>query len=77
MTKMKKVKIIKINYSQPILINNQCISIKNETCIPKKMINITKVKNNNINNSLKYFEFTDFKGLPFPICLFNLTDNVV
>lgn len=44
----------------------------------KKMIDITKVKKDNINNSLRYLnELPDFKDLPIPLCLFNMTDNDV
>ena len=65
-------------YTGAILINSQCVSYKNDSCTPKKMIDITKVKKENIKNSLRYLdEFPDFKDLPVPICLFNITDNDV
>ena len=65
-------------YTAAILINSQCVSIKNESCTPKKMIDITKVKKDDIKNSLRYLdEIPDFKDLPVPLCLFNLTDNDV
>ena len=65
-------------YTGAILINSQCVSYKNDSCTPKKMIDITKVKKENIKNSLRYLdEFPDFKDLPVPLCLFNITDNDV
>ena len=61
-----------------ILINSQCVTFKNETCTPNKIIDFTKVKKSNMNSSLRYLdEFPDFKDLPVPLCLFNITDNDV
>ena len=61
-------------YTVAILINSQCFSINDENCTPKKMIDITKVKKDNINSSLRYVdELPDFKDLPVPLCLFNIT----
>ena len=65
-------------YTASILINSQCFSIKDDNCTPVKMIDISKVKSEEIQNSLKYLdEILDFKDLPIPLCLFNITDNDV
>ena len=65
-------------YTASILINSQCVSIKDDNCTPVKMIDISKVKSEEIQNSLKYLdEILDFKDLPIPLCLFNITDNDV
>ena len=65
-------------YTGAILINSQCSSYKDENCIPKNMIDISQFKKDNINNSLRYLnELPDFKDLPIPLCLFNITDNDV
>ena len=64
-------------YTGAILINSQCISYNDENCIPKNMIDISQVKKDNINNSLRYLNESDFKDLPIPLCLFNITDNDV
>ena len=40
------------NIQLPILINSQCFSFNGENCIPKQMIDIKKVKSEDIQNSL-------------------------
>ena len=64
-------------YTASILINSQCVSIKNENCSPQKMINISKINSENIQNSLESLDELDYKDLPIPLCLFNMTDNDV
>ena len=61
-------------YTASISISSQCISMKNEDCIPQKMIDMTKINHRNIR-SLE--EIKDLKDIPVPLCLFNLTDNDV
>jgi hypothetical protein len=63
-------------YTVAILINSQCFSLNNEDCTPKQMIDIKKVKSEDIQNSLNQFdEKIDLKDLPIPLCLMNLTDS--
>ena len=65
-------------YTVAILINSQCYSTNEETCTPKKMIELKNIKSDDVENSLRHLdEKTDLKDLPIPLCLFNLTDNDV
>ena len=65
-------------FTAAMLINSQCVSLTEENCTPKKMIDITKVKKDDIKSSLRYLdELPDFKDLPVPLCLFDITDNNV
>ena len=51
-------------YTIAILINNQCFSFNGENCIPKQMIDIKKVKSEDIQNSLSLLhEKIDLKDL--------------
>ena len=61
-------------YTASIAISSQCISINDKECEPKKLIDLAEI--NNIDK-INVDELGDFKDLPIPICLFNLTDNNV
>ena len=65
-------------YTVALLISSQCFSFNGEDCTPKQMIDIKKVKSEDIQNSLRrQDEKIDLKDLPIPLCLMNLTDNNV
>ena len=61
------------SYTASISISSQCISMQNEDCQPKTMVNFSKI----VNNLRHLDEIEDLKDIPVPICLFNLTDNDV
>ena len=61
-------------FTASISISSQCISSKDENCEPQRMIDFSKVTKKNIR-SLE--EMKDFKDIPIPLCLFNITDNDV
>ena len=61
-------------YTAAISIVSECYSRENETCIPKKIVDLTN-SDNNENKDTK--EINDLKDFPLPICLFNMTDNDV
>ena len=65
-------------YTVAILINSQCFSINGENCIPNKMIDFKKVKNEDVQNSLKHLDKEiELKDLPIPLCLIKITNNNV
>ena len=61
-------------YTGAISIVSECISKENETCVPKKLVDLTNSDNNEIKNSK---EINDLKDIPLPLCLFNITNNDV
>ena len=59
-------------YTAAISIVSECFSRENETCVPKKLVDLTSPDYNE-NKDKK--EINDLKDIPIPICLFNITDN--
>ena len=59
-------------YTAAISIVSECYSTENETCVPKKLVDLTSPDYNE-NKDKK--EINDLKDIPIPICLFNITDN--
>ena len=59
-------------YTGAISIISECVSRENETCIPKKIVDLMNADNNEIKNSK---EINDLKDIPLPLCLFNITNN--
>ena len=59
-------------YSAAIAISSQCISIENENCEPKNLVNFIDPDNTKLNN---LEEIDDLKDIPISLCLFNLTNN--
>ena len=60
-------------YTAAISIVSECFSRENETCVPKKLVDLTNSENKENNSK----EIDDLKNIPLPICLFNMTDNDV
>ena len=63
-------------YTVAMLVNSQCVSTKNKDCVPKKMINMTKINTENIQNILNNLDKLP-DNIPIGLCLFELTDNDV
>ena len=61
-------------YTAAILITNQCIDTKKENCEPQEMIGLNKATKTNLRH---LEDIPDFKDVPLPLCLFNITDNDV
>ena len=63
-------------YMAAISIVSECTLVGEGDCQPEKLIDLTAEKktNNNINARVLN-NAEDFKDLPIPLCLFNITDN--
>ena len=61
-------------YLCAIAISSECVSSKDEFCIPKKLVDLFEQDNSNLRN-LK--EIDSLENFPIPLCFFNLTDNNV
>ena len=59
-------------YTAAISIVSECYSTENETCVPKKLVDLTSPDYNETKDKK---EINDLKDIPIPICLFNITDN--
>ena len=61
-------------YLCALTISSECVSSKDEYCIPKKLVDFNDQDKSNMRN-LK--EINDYENFPMPLCFFNLTDNNV
>ena len=61
-------------YLCAIAISSECVSSKDEYCIPQKLVDLNEQDNSNTRN-LK--EINNFDNFSIPLCFFNLTDNNV
>ena len=59
-------------YTASISLVSQCLSLKNEDCELKELVDLS---NNDKTNLRSLKEVTDLKDIPVPLCLFNLTDT--
>ena len=59
-------------YTASISMVSQCLSVKNEDCELKELVNLS---NNDKTNLRSLKEVTDLKDIPVPLCLFNLSDT--
>ena len=61
-------------YFCSISISSECISSKNEYCVPKKLVDLTDLDNSNLRNTQ---EIDSLENFPIPLCFFNITENNV
>ena len=59
-------------YTCSISIASECISTKDEYCLPKKLVDLNDQDYSNVGQ-LKKIEILE--NIPLPICIFNMTDN--
>ena len=64
-------------YLCSIAIASECISTKDEYCIPKKLVDLNDQDYSHVKTLRNLDEEEDFKNFPLPLCFFNLTDNNV
>ena len=62
-------------YTGVILMDSYCLSLEDENCIPKELLDLTSNMNNTNLNLRNLKELDNLKDIPIPICLFNLTNN--
>ena len=61
-------------YLCAISIASECVSSKDEYCLPKKQMDLNDQDNSELRN---LNEINNLENIPFPLCLFNMTDNNV
>ena len=61
-------------YTCAIAIASECISIKDEFCLPKKFVDLIDQDYSSVRN---LNQVDNLKDIPLPLCLFNMTDNNV
>ena len=61
-------------YLCAITISSECISSKDEYCIPKKLFDLN---DQDISSRRNLQEIDNFENFPIPLCFFNLTNNNV
>ena len=62
-------------YTAAISIVSECSIMGEDNCQPLKLVDLTAEKKSNTNNVRILNNEEDFKDLPIPLCLFNITDN--
>ena len=62
-------------YTAAISIVSECNVMDADDCQPEKMIDLTGGKKETENNTTILNSVDDYKDLPIPLCLFNITDN--
>ena len=61
-------------YLCSISISSECLSLLDEYCIPKKLVDLIDQDYSHVRNLQQE---NDLENLPIPLCFFNLTDNNV
>ena len=61
-------------YFCSISIASECVSTKDEYCLPKKLVDLNDQDYSHVS---ALNQVDDFKNFPLPLCFFNLTDNNV
>ena len=61
-------------YTCSISIASECISTKDEYCLPKKLVDLNDQDYSNVRRLNKV---ESLENIPLPICIFNMTDNNV
>ena len=62
-------------YTLAISIVSECITTDDQDCEPQKLIDLTSESKKSNNNIRRLATPEDFKDIPLPLCLFNITDN--
>ena len=63
-------------YTAAISVVSECHSIDADDCEPEPMVNLSSEKKSNANRNARILNnVEDYKDLPIPLCLFNITDN--
>ena len=61
-------------YTCSISIASECISIKDEYCLPRKLVDLNDQDYSNVR---RLDELESLENVPIPLCIFNMTDNNV
>ena len=61
-------------YTCSISIASECISIKDEYCLPRKLVDLNDQDYSNVR---RLDELESLENIPIPLCIFNMTDNNV
>ena len=61
-------------YLCSIAISSECISMNDENCIPRKLVDLN---NQDYSHVRKLQQVDNLENFPLPLCFFNLTDNNV
>ena len=61
-------------YTCSISIASECISIKDEYCLPRKLVDLNDQDYSNVR---RLEELESLENIPIPLCIFNMTDNNV
>jgi len=62
-------------YTAAISIVSECFAMDVDDCEPEKMVDLTGGKSTQNNNVRILNDVEDYKDLPIPLCIFNITDN--
>ena len=61
-------------YTCSISIASECLSTKDEYCLPKKLVDLIDQDYSNVR---RLDEIESLENIPIPLCIFNMTDNNV